>query len=129
MKLSTRGRYGLMAMYRLRENYGKGPVSIKSIAEMENLSELYLEQLFISLKKHNLVKSVRGAQGGYLLADDPSKIKIGDIINSLEGEMELSCCTKDVDCIKNPGCATKDILEKIQTKVEEVFNSMTLADM
>lgn len=129
MKLSTRGRYGLMAMYRLRENYGKGPMSIKAIAEMENLSELYLEQLFISLKKHNLVKSVRGAQGGYLLADDPSNIKIGDIINSLEGEMELSCCAKDVDCVKNTECATKDILEKIQTKVEEVFDSMTLADM
>lgn len=129
MKLSTRGRYGLMAMYRLRENYGKGPMSIKAIAEMENLSELYLEQLFISLKKHNLVKSVRGAQGGYLLADDPSNIKIGDIINSLEGEMELSCCVKDVDCVKNTECATKDILEKIQTKVEEVFDSMTLADM
>lgn len=66
MKLSTRGRYGLMAMYHLAENYGKGPLSVNYIAEAEGLSVAYLEQLFSRLKKRNLVESIRGAQGGYV---------------------------------------------------------------
>ena len=67
MKLSTKGRYGLMAMHRLSINYGKGPISISEIAKEENLSEAYLEQLFTLLKKSDLVKSSRGAKGGYQL--------------------------------------------------------------
>ncbi|KXO17213.1 putative HTH-type transcriptional regulator CymR [Clostridiales bacterium KA00134] len=129
MKLSTKGRYGLMAMYRLGENYGKGPTSLKAIAEKENLSELYLEQLFMLLRKKGLVEGVRGAGGGYLLTKDPKEIKIGDILNALEGEIELSCCNKESDCNKMGDCATKDILDKIQVKLEAVFDSMTLADM
>ncbi len=131
MKLSTKGRYGLMSMYRLSKYYGEGPVSLKTIAEEENLSEAYLEQLFTRLKKDKLVESVRGAQGGYFLSRDPKEIKIGDIINSLEGEVELSCCSTDrvVSCDKGESCATKDILDKIQYKLEEVLDSLTLADM
>ncbi|HBC95535.1 MAG TPA: Rrf2 family transcriptional regulator, partial [Clostridium sp.] len=68
MKLSTRGRYGLKAMYQLATHYGKGPIPLKQIADEENLSESYLEQLVSQLRKEGLLKSVRGAQGGYMLA-------------------------------------------------------------
>ncbi len=131
MRLSTKGRYGLMAMYRLRESYGKGPLSLKDIANMENLSEAYLEQLFSLLKKSGLVKSIRGAGGGYELTREPKKIGIGEIINSLEGEIELSCCATNqrLNCTKINACATKDILFKLQNRMEEVMDSLTLEDM
>lgn len=131
MKLSTKGRYGLMAMHRLSLNYGKGPVSLKFIAKEENLSEAYLEQLFSILKKNKLIESIRGAQGGYLLSRPPEKIKIGEILTALEGELELACCSgKDVtECDKELNCATKNVLDKLQTELEGVFNSLTLADM
>lgn len=131
MKLSTKGRYGLMAMNRLKENYGKGATSLKEIAELENLSEAYLEQLFSRLKKSGLVNSIRGAGGGYVLAKAPGEIPLGDIINSLEGDLSLSCCdgNKSVDCDKMDFCPTRDILSKLQDKMEEAMGSMTLEDM
>ncbi len=131
MKLSTKGRYGLMAMYRLSKNKSDRPMSLKDIADIENLSEAYLEQLFSLLKKNGLVISVRGAGGGYQLAKPAKEIPIGDIINALEGEIKLSCCDsgKRIECSKVNGCATKDILQKLQSKMEEVMDSLTLADM
>ena len=131
MKLSTKGRYGLMAMYRLSEHYGKGPLSLKEIADKENLSESYLEQLFSSLKKNKLVESIRGAGGGYVLTRAPEQIKIGEILNALEGDLVLSCCDtpQKNNCSKFSGCATRDILHKLQYKMEEVMDSMTLSDM
>lgn len=131
MKLSTKGRYGLMAMYNLKENMGKGPISLKDIAKDENLSESYLEQLFSLLKKHGLVESIRGAGGGYILAREPKDIPIGEIINALEGDISLSCCDsgKNANCDKLEGCATRDILYKLQNQIEDVMDQMTLADM
>lgn len=131
MKLSTKGRYGLMAMYNLKENMGKGPIALKDIARDENLSESYLEQLFTLLRRADLVKSIRGAGGGYVLARDPKNIAIGEIINALEGDLSLSCCDlgKKPDCNKQEECATRDILSKLQDQIEGVMESMTLADM
>lgn len=131
MKLSTKGRYGLMAMYNLKENEGKGPIALKDIAKEENLSESYLEQLFSLLKKAGLVKSIRGAGGGYILSRAPKDIAIGEIINALEGDISLSCCDlgKNVNCTKLKDCATRDILSKLQGQIEDVMESMTLADM
>lgn len=131
MKLSTKGRYGLMAMYRLKTNYGLGPMSISDIAKEESLSEAYLEQLFTLLKRQKLVKSLRGANGGYELSRDPKNIKIGEILNALEGDMALSCNSmKDRPECRNSGdCPTADILDKLQVKLNEVLNSVTLADM
>lgn len=131
MKLSTKGRYGLMAMYNLKENMGKGPIALKDIAKDENLSESYLEQLFTLLRRADLVKSIRGAGGGYVLARDPKNIAIGEIINALEGDLSLSCCDlgKKFACNKQEECATRDILSKLQGQIEGVMESMTLADM
>src|SRR3712207_69740 len=92
MKLSTKGRYGVRAMVDLAINYGESPMSIKSIAKRQNISELYLEQLFSPLRKAKLIKSIRGAQGGYVLNKHPKDISVSDIINVLEGPIEISSC-------------------------------------
>ncbi|HLR20474.1 MAG TPA: Rrf2 family transcriptional regulator [Tissierellaceae bacterium] len=131
MRLSTKGRYGLMAMFQLAQEYGKGPVSLREIAETQKLSNSYLEQLFAVLRKDGLIKSVRGAQGGYLLSDEPGNITVGKILRSLEGDLSPSECTSDntIDCTKEDDCATKLVLVKIKDSIDEVVDSITLRDM
>ena len=130
MKLSTKGRYGLKAMFQLAIYKNEGPVSLKTIASKQNISEQYLEQIFSSLKKSGLVKSVRGAQGGYLLGKEPKDITVGDILIVLEGPVSLSDCVLDEDVCENSGkCVTKVVWEKIKKGIDDVINSITLQDM
>ena len=90
MKLSTKGRYGVKAMVELAIHYGEQPLSIKSISEKQKISEYYLEQLFSPLRKAKLIKSIRGAQGGYYLSRPPEEITVAQIMNVLEGPIEIS---------------------------------------
>ncbi|HZJ99229.1 MAG TPA: Rrf2 family transcriptional regulator [Tissierellaceae bacterium] len=132
MKISTKGRYGLMAMFELALEYGKGPTPLNIIAEEQGLSESYLEQLFSTLRKDGLINSVRGAQGGYMLSDEPAKITVGQILRSLEGDMAVANCVGDTptrDCSKLEGCATKLVLAKIKDSIDEVIDNISLADM
>ena len=133
MKLSTRGRYGVKAMFDLATNQQNGPVPLKSIAERQNLSEAYLEQLFASLRKAGLVKSVRGAHGGYLLADEAENITIGQILRTLEGTVAPVECVDDMnkigECPDADSCVTRFIWEKIRDSISEVVDSITLQDM
>ena len=89
MKLSTKGRYGMRAMLDLAQHYDDGLVLVKDVARRQEVSERYLEHLFLSLKTAGLVKSVRGARGGFALAKAPDKIKLMDIINVSEGPLAL----------------------------------------
>lgn len=129
MKLSTKGRYGVKAMVDLAINYGEAPVSIKSIAERQKISELYLEQLFAPLRKAKLIKSVRGAQGGYILNKSPKDITVSDIIEVLEGPIEISSCIDNNECNNVGTCPTRLLWEKIKNSIDEVTNSITLQDM
>ena len=130
MKLSTKGRYGLKAMFQLALYKSEGPIPLKNMANKQNISEQYLEQIFSSLKKSGLVKSVRGAQGGYLLAKEPKDITVGDILIVLEGPISLSDCVLDEDICENSGkCVTKVVWEKIKKGIDDVINSITLQDM
>ncbi len=132
MKISTKGHYGVQAMFDLAQHYGKGPVSLKSVAERQDLSEHYLEQLIAGLRKAGLVKSVRGAQGGYILARDPADIKVGDIIRVLEGPIvpvECVGAAEPEQCLKAEFCVTRNIWEKVRNSIEDVLDSITLADM
>ncbi len=130
MKLSTKGRYGLKAMFELSLNEDNGPVPLKYIAKKQNISEQYLEQIFSSLKKSGLVKSVRGAQGGYLLAKKPEEIKVGDILVVLEGPISISDCVIDEDICENSNmCVTKVVWEKLKKGIEDVINAINLQDM
>ncbi|GAA0124159.1 MULTISPECIES: Rrf2 family transcriptional regulator [Clostridium] len=129
MKLSTKGRYGVKAMVDLAINYGKDPVSIKVISQRQNISEYYLEQLFSTLRKSGLIKSIRGAAGGYVLAKSPQKITIYDILEVLEGPIEISTCL-DSDCCDNIDCcATRIVWKKIKESIDSVTTSITLQDI
>ena len=133
MKLSTRGRYGLKAMFDLALNYGDGPISLTSIAERQAISVNYLEQLISPLKKASLVKSVRGAQGGYMLSKNPEEITVGIILTTLEGPLAPTDCVvvdgDDETCDHSGYCVTKVIYEKIYESITSVVNSITLQHM
>lgn len=131
MKLSTKGRYGVKAMFELALHFEGESVSIKEISEKINVSEYYLEQLFSSLRKAGLIKSIRGAQGGYLLAKNPDSITVADIFNVLEGPIEISDCVieDEANCARVDYCATRLLWIKISDSVNQVINSISLQDM
>ncbi|GIM27925.1 transcriptional regulator [Clostridium polyendosporum] len=129
MKLSTKGRYGVKAMVDLAIHYGGAPVSIKTISQRQNISEYYLEQLFSPLRKAKLIKSIRGAQGGYVLSKGPKDITIAEIMEVLEGPIEISECIDGVPCDNIDCCATRLLWKKIKNSIDEVMESVTLQDI
>jgi Rrf2 family transcriptional regulator, cysteine metabolism repressor len=131
MKISTKGRYGLMAMFQLALEYGDGPIPLKSVALKQNISDSYLEQLFSTLRKDKLLKSVRGAQGGYMLSRPPHEITVGHILRSLEGDLAPADCAKDDkgECLNEDNCASKLVFVKIKDSIDEVIDAITLKDM
>ena len=132
MKMSTKGRYGLRAMVDLAMTSENGPVSIQSIAERQELSEKYLEQLLALLKKAGLVKSIRGHQGGYLINRDPKTISVGDILRALEGDLtpvECSGLEEESSCKAAKSCVTKYVWKRINDSMEEAVDGITLAEL
>ena len=132
MKISTKGRYSVTALYELALRYGEGPVSLKSVAQSQGLSENYLEQLMVPLRREGLVKSIRGAQGGYMLARAPEEITIGAIITTVEGPIAVvDCLLADAEaeeqlCDKACACVTRGIWEKVCNSISGVLNNITL---
>jgi Rrf2 family cysteine metabolism transcriptional repressor len=120
MKLSTKGRYGVTLMIDLGMNTGEGPVSLKSVAERQNLSEHYLEQLIAPLRNAGLVRSIRGAYGGYVLAKAPQEITVGDIIRVLEGPITV---------VDDENDEFADLWEKVRDAINGVLDSTTLRDL
>ena len=135
MKISTKGRYGVTAMYELALHYGAGPISLKSIALKQGIFEHYLEQLICTLRNNGFVKSVRGAQGGYMLAKAPEEITIAEIITAMEGPIAIVDCllvdasAKEQTCAKAGLCVTRGIWAKVCDSITSVLDSITLADL
>lgn len=129
LKLSTKGRYGVKAMLDLAVHYGTEPISIKSISERQGISEYYLEQLFAPLRRAGLIKSVRGAQGGYILNRKPIEITVLEIMDVLEGPVEISECLDNDECNKFESCATRVLWKKIQMSINSVMENVTLQEM
>ena len=130
MKLSTKGKYGLYAMYYLALHAGDGPQPLKAVAEIGVSSEDYLEQLLGSLRRAGLVTTVRGAQGGYQLAHAPEAITVGDIIDATEGPLNISECISDEACCHRSGqCRTRMVWEYLSNRINHVLQSITLQDM
>lgn len=129
MKLSTKGRYGVKAMMDLAVHYGDTPTSIKSISARQGISEYYLEQLFSPLRRAKLIKSIRGAQGGYILNREPSEITILEIMDILEGPVEISDCLDKEECNHIDACATRVLWQKIADSINSVMAGITLGDM
>ena len=130
MKLSTRGRYGIHAMYDLAVHANDGPQSIKAIAEREDIPEAYLEQLFAVLKREGLVNSTRGAQGGYVLARQPEAITVGDVLRALEGGLSLVDCLDEADaCGRSCVCPSRVVWRKVRDGLNAIVDGITLRDM
>lgn len=123
MKISTKGRYGLTIMIELAKKHGEGPISLKAIAQANDLSEHYLEQLIAPLRNAGLVKSIRGAYGGYVLANEPSQITSGDIIRVLEGPIT------PVEGIEDEEPAKRELWIRIRDAVKDVLENTTLEDL
>ena len=132
MKFSTRTTYGLRAMILLAENYSKGSLSLPQIADKENLSQGYLERLFVGLKKVCLVKSEKGKSGGYTLAKKPKNINILEIVSSLEGEINpFHCVSEDgtINCSNKCNCGATVVLLKVQEAITKTLKDINLEDL
>lgn len=131
MKVSTKGRYGLRSMIDLAIHATNSHVALCFIAERQNISVNYLEQVFSTLRKAGLVKSVKGAQGGYILGDSPSKITIGRILRALEGELSLVEELESSAAIDKSlqQCIKVNVWDKMTESLNHIVDSITLEDM
>ena len=132
MKLSTKGRYGLRALIDLAQYSGGGPVSTASISARQDISERYLEQLMSLLKKAGLVKSVRGAGGGYILAADTKDISAGDVLRALEGSLEPVDCAglePDGECGAADSCVAKYVWQRINESINRTVDEISLEQL
>ncbi|HHY83644.1 MAG TPA: Rrf2 family transcriptional regulator [Clostridiales bacterium] len=129
MKISTKGRYGLRAMVDLAVNSVSDHVSLNSIAESQGISVSYLEQVFSVLRKAGLVKSIKGAQGGYVLGDNPRNITVGMILRTLEGDLTV-VDGEEKDLYDNMQlCIKKNVWDKMNACISEIVDSITLEDL
>lgn len=131
MKISTRGKNAIKFMLDLATYYHGEPVRLKDIAKRQNISEKYLEQIVAALNKAGLVKSIRGAHGGYTLRFPPERYTAGQILEIVEGNMSPTDCVGDngVPCEYKATCASFRLWQKLDAAVNDVLEGITLADM
>lgn len=132
MKLSTKGRYGLRAMIDLADYSEEMPQSIASIAARQSISDSYLEQLMAKLKKAGLITSIRGSQGGYVLAKPGTEISVGDILRALEGDLSPVKCMGlkgDQACSGSGNCVTKYVWKRIDDSIQNAVDSIYLNEL
>lgn len=131
MKVSTKGRYALRLMIDIAVNSNDRPVSIKEIARRQGISEKYLEQIISILNSAGFVRSVRGAQGGYILRKEPREYTIGMILRLTEGSLAPVACIEDnvVQCDRVENCATIEVWRRLNDAINGVVDNITLADL
>ena len=132
MKLTTKGRYAVMAMADLALFKDRGPVSLTEISLRQNISLAYLEQIFIKLKDNNLVKSTRGAKGGYILEKSANEIKISNIISAVNEEVKTLNCKKESKkgCnSKTTKCITHNLWDQLDQHINNFFEKVKLQDL
>jgi Rrf2 family cysteine metabolism transcriptional repressor len=130
MILSTKGRYGTRAMLELAENYENGPIVIKEIARRQKISEKYLVQVMALLKRANLVTSIQGSRGGFVLATHPSRINLKEIIDALEGSLApAQCVNNEKACERSSLCVTRYVWKEIDDSISRILKSITLEDL
>ena len=132
MKLTSKGRYAVMAMADLAKNNGNTPISLTEISLRQGISLSFLEQLFLRLKKNNLVLSSRGSHGGYLLSKDPEEIKLSSIINAVDEKIKTVKCKKESKkgCNgKSVKCITHNLWDDLESHINSFFEKNTLKDI
>lgn len=130
MKLSTKTRYGLRALLYMAERYdGERAVPVGEIAKEQHVSEKYLEQLFIRLRRKNIIASVRGAQGGYMLQKHPREVTIATVVDALEGDITFADCLSGGGCRNKGSCATHDLWSRLKESIDDILEDTTLWDL
>lgn len=131
MKISTKGRYALRLMMDLAENNNGSPISLKDVAERQDISDKYLEQIISILNKAGYVRSVRGAQGGYMLKMEPQNYTVGMILRQTEGSLAPVACIEDdeIVCDRQQQCVTSIVYKKINDAISGVVDNITLQDL
>lgn len=127
MKLSSKTHYGLMALHYLAVNYGKEPTSASELGKTVGVSPKYLEQILRKLQTRNVISSTRGAQGGYYLSREPEKITVGEVVRTLEDDMEI------IECVSGGGkckcCPTSGVWKKLYDGINALLDDITLKDV
>lgn len=131
MKFSAKGEYGVRAIIDIAIFGDKAPVQVKEISRRQGIPERFLEQVMASLKRSGLVESVRGAQGGYFLSRDQADISLTDIIEAVEGPLEVMSCAsgKSTRCKELELCALRDVWSDVRDSILVALNSVSLEDM
>ncbi len=130
LRLSTKGQYGVRAMYEIARGYPERPVNIKEISERQDVSIHYLEQILNKLRRAGLIRSVKGPGGGYLLAKMPEEISISDILLELEGPLAItSCLNPEEGCVRVEICVTHLLWKALGRQIEDFLNTVTLGDL
>ena len=132
MKLNSRGRYAVMALADMANFDMKNPVSLRDISLRQNISLVYLEQIFLKLKKNNIVKSVRGANGGYILTKDPEQIKLSNIFSAVDEKVKTVQCKRESKkgCNgKLTKCITHYLWDDLEMHINDFFDKKNLADL
>ena len=132
MKLTSKGRYAVMALADLAKFNSANPVSLRDISLRQGISLDFLEQIFSKLKKHNIVKSIRGANGGYILSLDPEKIKLANILNAVDEEVKTVQCKKESKkgCNgKTSKCITHNLWDELEIHINNFFEKKNLKDL
>ena len=128
MQLSTKGRYSVRSMCRLAQNYKKSSLSLSEISKKEKISLDYLEQLFSKLRKNKLVKSIRGAKGGYILAKPPGRISMGNIVFAVDEKVQINNCQAK-KCGRIGKCPSSLLWKEMDKKISDTLNKISLADL
>ena len=133
MSFSTKGEYGVRLMAQLARRFGSGPASLTEIAEQEDLPRAYLEQLVLGLRDADLVRSTRGAHGGYELSRAPELIVMGEVLRVLEGPIAPMICASDdpnhMTCARTGYCMVNFMWIRVRDAIAGALDSMTLADL
>jgi Rrf2 family iron-sulfur cluster assembly transcriptional regulator len=132
MKLNTKGRYAVMALADLAQFDNGRPVSLRDISLRQGISLLYLEQIFSKLKRNNIVKSVRGVNGGYILKSTPNEIKLAAIFLAVDEEVKTVQCKKESKkgCNGKPSkCITHNLWDELEKHIQNFFNKKNLGDL
>jgi Rrf2 family protein len=132
MKFSSRSEYGTRALLDLALHYGEGPVQSAEIAARQEIPENYLNQLLVTLRKAGFIRSLRGPQGGHLLAKPPEKINLGEVISVLDGSTAPMSCADmgmTIDCEFDNFCVLRDVWCRVKEAIDQVLNSTSLDDL
>lgn len=131
MRLTAKSEYGLLAMIELACRHGQGPESAREIAERRGIPARFLEQLFVALRRADLVSAVRGARGGFVLTRDPARITTLEVVEALEGPLTASVCESErgLECGNVGSCAAAPVWARATQALREVFASTTLAEL